>query len=1312
MLHCTALGSARLRLGDKVLDRKEAQLVALLTIHAGRRASALDIRRTLWPEARDARNSLARARSTLKSWAGCEVVAADRDHIWLAVPVTTDLDELQALIESGRAERVADLGADAVLADVSSPIPEVSAVLESRRSWFDALHANALTFLAERAIAEGRLTDAASRAEQLTTQHPSNVQGWLLRLTVHRAMGNPQLVRTTADAVRTLERKGILQIDPRTRAALTDEYLEIDWREDAAIGDLVRRGSGYSLHPHAHHQLMDAWNQVARSHGGAIHVRGGVGLGKTTLLRSIATAIGARGGSCLWIRGHPSTRDIPHDAIGRVVAQLAQLPGASGISEESTRWLREVHPAAIPWAVHQPSALPGEVPEARYIDALRDMVAAVSEEGAVALLLDDIDWVDDASRRLLALLSVDIGDTAVLIISTGHGRSLAASTEIGLTPVGTEEVLGLLQSVARTPTDDWVRELVGHIVRAGHGEPLLILTLLELLQDGGHLTIVNGEWSTPNAHALLGAAAVVDPMRSRLEALASDDLDLLLCIAVADGSIGGMFLAQAVGLSYGSVADRCRWLETRGFLAIRQPDVFSIHAVVAEGVRLVASADAVERIRVRVGRALLAGAADQATLAAGMRLLEGDEHAGDRAEGFQRYAQHRYQTGDRRWPRTMARDVLGRDAAPVRVRELVRALPLTMRVGLLSVARRRVVAAGIVVCGAVSAAAALSVTPPEPDAELVVAWQESSGRLAFTHAELRMGAWEVGKPVQMKPWSNAALSQSVPGQALGVSFDSRVGRLAVTSRNPDDGFVDAYLVEKGVVSRLTDGHGEHGGATFSPSGTAIAYATSRWDTLARYDVAIVSVSDRITMRLTEGPASDGVLAWSPDGTLLAVERSMWGMSPNALCIIAVESRREQCIEEPPGEWLAPVPIGWRDNDVIVAVRQEGLVRSIAQLDIESRGWTTLFQGAVNNAQLSSDGNWIYCECSTVPGGSLTPAVFPVDAPHLIRTLVSPSIGARVGTFWLASPRGPMQTVLLRAPESIPPGVPIQLRAESQFDAGWRGVSGVRWRLADTSQGTVDERTGILVASSRATKVVVGAWRRDVRLDTVTIQVDHRPATGVLSEDWREARLDRWYEFGLPRPTVELEGRRHVLLLNGDGFYESGLISRDAIAVGNGVAVDAEIALPLTSPQGQLLRLGIREAAPFDWAQRAGIDATLFQRAGTVLCAVSLPFSGRHFGMRAVATLEVNGREYRARIPTDVLSGSWHALRLQYLPDGSCGIALDGIAVATAWGPAPALPSVQVFMDGSSRNTKLRVGRVDVARGVPGGVDWRAATHFR
>lgn len=182
------------------------------------------------------------------------------------------------------------------------------------------------------------------------------------------------------------------------------------------------------------------------------------------------------------------------------------------------------------------------------------------------------------------------------------------------------------------------------------------------------------------------------------------------------------------------------------------------------------------------------------------------------------------------------------------------------------------------------------------------------------------------------------------------------------------------------------------GPSPSPDGKRLAFSTARWDTLSRYDIALLSLTDTVPHRLTSGPASDGGVVWSSDGGRLAFGRSNWGTKPNEVCVVALGDGALECHETKDEQGIYPA--GWLHDDRIVVMEGPSDYRSVSVLQWSTKQSVRVFAGTLGNYSLSQDARWLYCTCATSANGEPVPTVLPLAASNL---LLASSLDARKET---------------------------------------------------------------------------------------------------------------------------------------------------------------------------------------------------------------------------------------------------------------------------------------------------------------------------
>ncbi|GAA4194743.1 ATP-binding protein [Microbispora amethystogenes] len=288
-------------------------------------------------------------------------------------------------------------------------------------------------------------------------------------------------------------------------------------RIDEAITGLLGRE-----HPAA--LLRAEIGRAVASHGGLVLVAGEAGIGKTTLVASVAEEarrLGALvlGGSCWDSDSAPGYW--PWVQVLRGLRRCA-APGEWAAAEEAGG-------AGL-------SALLGESPGGdaaegfRLYDAVTSALVSVSQSRPLVVVLEDLHWADPATLRLLEFAAQHTWFERVLLVGTYRDVEVespdhplrplvlpltARAATITLTGLGREEVGALMAHAAgREPSAD----LVAEVHRRTGGNPFFVEQTARLWSGGGSVTAI--------------APGVRDTLLRRLSLLPRPVIDLLSTAAV------------------------------------------------------------------------------------------------------------------------------------------------------------------------------------------------------------------------------------------------------------------------------------------------------------------------------------------------------------------------------------------------------------------------------------------------------------------------------------------------------------------------------------------------------------------------------------------------------------------------------------------------------------------------------------------------------------------------------------------------------------------------------------------------------------
>ena len=209
-------------------------------------------------------------------------------------------------------------------------------------------------------------------------------------------------------------------------------------------------------------------------------------------------------------------------------------------------------------------------------------------------------------------------------------------------------------------------------------------------------------------------------------------------------------------------------------------------------------------------------------------------------------------------------------------------------------------------------------------------------------------------------------------------------------------------------------------------------------------------------------------------------------------------------------------------------------------------------------------------------------------------------------------------------------------------------------------------------------------------DSLAVRISRDAAQLGLAETWTDSSLAQWLPFGSPPPSLgKGPNGEGVFLNNGEGSFESGLLSRRAFSASGGIAVDLRFSSPTSLAQWQLLATGIREE-PDTTRYRSAVGRNAHPRADARndLCVVAFPQEGRVSGLAPLLSLRTDShrrrppprlrrRAHRYRLD----QGTRHPLtpgRRREVRDGryETGVTNDGECPLSAHSPSPVskLPS--------------------------------------
>jgi serine/threonine protein kinase len=322
--------------------------------------------------------------------------------------------------------------------------------------------------------------------------------------------------------------------------------------------------------------LQDRWADARKGEGGVWRVSGTTGVGKSALAIALAARAEAAGALVLYGRGvlgDPAPLAPVREALATHLADVDRLPEdcrqsawsrlarAAGPDAGLIAGLTAALPRILETDLEGPTGIGpvrgAAMPDSERFDqaVVRLLTGLATEYGSALLVLDDAQWLDAVTRRVLVRLASELDDVPLLVLLVGHtdaslptmpGRP--ATAEVALEPLSDAAVADLVGTVL--PGTDPRSRLAKLIAARSSGNPLVALEFLHAVADSGLLRPHWGSWilDEEGLDALDLPQDAVGLILARLQQLPAGTTDLLATAAVVGMRFSSPLVAAANAL--------------------------------------------------------------------------------------------------------------------------------------------------------------------------------------------------------------------------------------------------------------------------------------------------------------------------------------------------------------------------------------------------------------------------------------------------------------------------------------------------------------------------------------------------------------------------------------------------------------------------------------------------------------------------------------------------------------------------------------------------------------------------------------------
>jgi DNA-binding SARP family transcriptional activator len=371
-------------------------------------------------------------------------------------------------------------------------------------------------------------------------------------------------------------------------------------RAEAAIGESPLVGRGATME-----QLGALLERSRHGRGRACLVWGDAGVGKSRLLAEFATFASLSGIPTQRVQCRPNDPQRPLSVFVDLVPGLRTMRGAIGCSPETFSYLDRLtkhKPTKIELRADEDDA---EFVYAKVQQSLFDLVDAVSDEGCLIVLIEDVHWIDSTSAKVLREMVAWAADHSIFFAFTGRDQPegwLAHMphrlTEIHLPPLeagpSKDVVLGVVRQHGREIDEkhlDWC-------VEVAEGNPYFLQEL------ANHWVETGEQQEVPSSLAAV--------LNDRISRLSPDTLQLLQTCAVLENNSTLERIEKVLGYEPHQMLRAINELGSAGMLMIEASEagknvadrVFSRHDLLSNAVLARLTAPAQAFLHRRVGAIL------------------------------------------------------------------------------------------------------------------------------------------------------------------------------------------------------------------------------------------------------------------------------------------------------------------------------------------------------------------------------------------------------------------------------------------------------------------------------------------------------------------------------------------------------------------------------------------------------------------------------------------------------------------------------------------------------------------------------------